>query len=151
VPLPLAKYLLQMAVTFHIPTHTLFMYTFPFHYKFYELYIRHGVLNNYSIKVSQCEKTRDHVRSNTALQAVQKRGYFTVYSNVMYVKTEWYCEVHAALKPHTHMADGLVHKHMQCCLNVFQVEIQIRAGKQIYIKLRCLQHNAPLSVGAHSA
>lgn len=98
MPLLLATYLLHMADTFHISTHTLFMYTFPFHYTFYERYIRHGVLNNYIIKQSvSVKKTRDHVRSNTALQAVQKRAYFTVYSNVMYVKTEWYCEVHAAL------------------------------------------------------
>jgi len=50
----------------------------------------------------------------------------------MNVKTEWYCEVRRALEPHTHMADGLVHKPMQCCLNVFQVETKIRAGKQIH-------------------
>jgi len=32
------------------------MYALPFHSTFYELYIRHGVLNNYSIKQSVSEK-----------------------------------------------------------------------------------------------
>jgi hypothetical protein len=92
-----------MAVTFHISTHTLFMYTFPTHSTFYELYIRRGVLNNYNIK--QSASVKKHVIKSEIIPHYKRfkgMAYFTVYSNVMYVKTEWYCEVHAALEPHTH-------------------------------------------------
>jgi hypothetical protein len=41
-----------MPVIFQNSSHMLFMYTSSFHSTFYELYIRHGVLNKYSIKQS---------------------------------------------------------------------------------------------------
>jgi hypothetical protein len=47
------------------------------------------------------------------------------------------------------MAASLVHKQVHCCLNAFQVETKIRAGKQ-WTKLCSRQHNATRSVGAHS-
>lgn len=141
-----------MAVTFHISTNTLFMYTFPFHSTFYELYIRHDVLNNYSIKQSVSVKKHVIMSEVIPLYKWLKR----VGTLQQFIPTPYMWKLSGTVKymqfsNPTHMADGLVHKHLQCCLNVFQVETKIRAGKQIYIKLRCRQHNAPLSLGAHSA
>jgi hypothetical protein len=140
-----------MAVTFHISTHTLLMYTFPFHSTFYELYIRHGVINNYSIK--QSVSVKKHVIKSEVMPHYKR---FKGVGTLQFILASCMWKLSGTVKykqlsSPTHMADGLVHKRMQCCLNVFQVETKIRAGKQIYIKLRCRQHNGPLSVGEHSA